>query len=200
MFDPSKSPYYKVISFWSSRDISDWCNIDPKVFEKRTDLNSTKFRIEIYDSETSSWRLSGFDSCTAATECLLWGQGAGIFWNGKLYWCNLQGYMTCFDIDLELVMVVPMPMPSSGKKSFKIAEYEGHFYLIKKDWSNGYDRMTIFEMIFADSSWSQKGQFDERLIPYAPNIVFIIQKEEENESIKVVLVTAESRVFSYGHR
>ncbi|XP_026383802.1 F-box protein At5g07610-like [Papaver somniferum] len=84
--DPSKSPYYKVISFWSSRDISDWCNIDPELFNTRTDLSSTKFRVEIYDSETSTWGLSGFYSCTPAAECLLWGRGAGIFWNLRLYW------------------------------------------------------------------------------------------------------------------
>lgn len=61
----------------------------------------------------------------------------------------------------------------------------------------------------ADYSWIAKGQVDVRLNPYAGSpcgstflpghhyILFIIEKEDENEPTKVVPLTKESSVLSY---
>ncbi|KAI3875145.1 hypothetical protein MKX03_021639, partial [Papaver bracteatum] len=73
----------------------------------------------------------------------------------------------------------------------------------------GCNRFSIFEMDSADYNWIAKGQVDVRLNPYAGSpcsstylppyhcILFIIEKEDENESAKVVLLTKESSVLSY---
>lgn len=201
-FDPLRSPYYKVVFFW-------WKNSDPDCINYKT---------EIYDSETSSLTLSEFDSCNPRDECILWGlaQGAGMFWKGSFYWCNLKGLIAYFDVDRELVGVVPLLSSASANgdvvKSFNIAEYGGHFYLIERDWDVdpfGCNRFCIFEMDSADYSWIAKGQVDVRLNPYAGSpcgstflpghhyILFIIEKEDENEPTKVVPLTKESSVLSY---
>ncbi|KAI3952442.1 hypothetical protein MKX01_005309 [Papaver californicum] len=192
-FDPFKSPYYKVIAFWSNFNSS--CD---------------EYRIEIYDSETSSWRLSGFYTCTPKLECIPC--CSAIFWNGSLYWCHLEGCIFYFDIDRELVGVVPVPNPNPVPeydyiKTFYIAEYLGHFYLIEKDCPHDHFSFSIFERDAAYSSWNLKGHVDMSLNPYvkfaaSPTgtvdyIVFIMQGEEEKESTKVFLIANESMVVSY---
>ncbi|XP_026430346.1 F-box protein At5g07610-like [Papaver somniferum] len=112
-FDPLKSPYYKVIYFWRNRDLD--------------------YRIEIYNSETSSWRLSELDSRNLPADAILW--TPSIFWNGSLYWCDRKGVISYFDVDHELVGVVPLPTPVNTNRdtmTFYIAEFRDHFYLIEK--------------------------------------------------------------------
>ncbi|XP_026430347.1 F-box protein At5g07610-like [Papaver somniferum] len=187
-FDPLKSPYYKVICFWSNRD--------------------SKYRIEIYDSETSSWRLSGFDSCSLPAKAFRWTHC--IFWNGSLYWCDFQGFICYFDIDQGLDGAVPLPSSAHTNhdtKTFDIAEFRGHFYLIEKD--HGRFTFNIFELDSANC-WNVKGAVDVRLNPYAGSpyssiirglntdfIIFITEREEENESTRVVLLTKDRSVVTY---
>ncbi|XP_026434678.1 F-box protein At5g07610-like [Papaver somniferum] len=161
----------------------------------------------MYDSGTSSWRLSGFDSCSLPDEAIPW--TPSIFWNGSLYWCDRKGFISYFDTDHELVGVVPLPSPAHTNrdmKSFDIAEFRGHFYLIEKD--HGCYTFNIFELDSADC-WNVKGPVDMRLnlyagSPYDPifrlyrdHIIFITEREEEEDSTKVVLLTKEKSVVTY---
>ncbi|XP_026405253.1 F-box protein At5g07610-like [Papaver somniferum] len=189
-FDPFKSPYDKVIAFWSNFDNTTKCD---------------EYRIEIYDSEASSWRLSGFYSCTAQAECIPW-NSSGIFWEGSLYWCNLQGSMVYFDIDRELVGVLPNPARGYTGSVYHLAEYGGHFYLIG-EYYDLYYRISIFEMDVANSSCTPKFYIDMRLNPYGKptpflrsllwhDYMFYIERGEETESAKVFLLTKEAMVVS----
>ncbi|XP_026456800.1 F-box protein At5g07610-like [Papaver somniferum] len=188
-FDPFRSPYYKVVAIWTDRSTSCY-----------------NYKIEIYDSETSSWEFSGFYSCTLQPESIP-RRKSGIFWNGSLHWCHREGSMVYFNIDRELVGVIPMPHPAreyDATMTFNIAEYRGHFYRTEINREFG-RRFSIFEMDAANSSWKLKGQVDVSLnpynssifLPYSDSILFIIERDEDKESTKVMLLTKESMVVSY---
>ncbi|XP_020085200.1 F-box protein At5g07610-like [Ananas comosus] len=80
-FDPSKSPYYKVIALG--------------------------FKIHIYSSETRSWRQADIDSSSLDQFKGLRAYRSA-FWNGLLIWI-VRDHLLSFDIEREQVKRLPMP-------------------------------------------------------------------------------------------
>ncbi|XP_057477011.1 F-box protein At5g07610-like isoform X2 [Actinidia eriantha] len=120
-FDPSRSPHYKVVCVW--RTIS--------VLSTKPYQSECHFQIEIYSSETGSWRASG-DPFTADlnTQFL-----SGVYWNNAINWFNSSGESLYFNIEDERLGVMPMPpIPPgewSGRQFRYYGESRGHLHLVE---------------------------------------------------------------------
>ncbi|XP_058206873.1 F-box protein At5g07610-like isoform X1 [Rhododendron vialii] len=99
-FDPSKSPYYKVvlISYHFS-------------FEER----SSFYLIYIYSSKTASWK-----EMRAIAPLGGGSYQRRVFWNGAIHWMNSTYIHIRFDIDAENLTGTPMPKVPNILKEDKI--------------------------------------------------------------------------------
>ncbi|XP_026437110.1 F-box protein At5g07610-like [Papaver somniferum] len=183
-FDPFKSPYYEIIAIWSN-----------KVYGSR------KYMIEIYSSETRSWRLCK-DEFTIE-EFSIPGVSA-MYWNGSLNWNAGDGTVIYFDIDREFMGVVPRPtrevvyyVSNTG-----VCEYQGHLYFIAKRDKEG-RCFDIFEMDTGHAGWALKccsvnvkASRRRELLNLSPpdQIIFIA---EEGKSLKLVFLANHGNVISY---
>ncbi|KAK1421381.1 hypothetical protein QVD17_23677 [Tagetes erecta] len=92
VFDPVKSPYYKVVCvrghLWSDH----------------------LFGIEVYSSETRSWKVCGKPfSNEIDTEFM-----GGVYWNEAVHWINKKGYVFYLKIDEDRVDRVHTPVMHDG--------------------------------------------------------------------------------------
>ncbi|KAL6538255.1 hypothetical protein OROGR_012243 [Orobanche gracilis] len=83
-FDPSKSPYYKVICFRSTAARS-----------------NDAYQFEVYDSESHTWKLSLKGSTYTKIKCNI-----GLYWNDYIFWRTSTGYYFCFNIAKNEVEIV----------------------------------------------------------------------------------------------
>ena len=94
VFDPSKSPYYKVLCIHYFKSL---------------------LEIHVYSSETRIWKLSlkqeNFDSSSVNLN-------NGVFWNGAIHWISRMGNGFCFLLDKECLQAMPSPpLPESWEAS-----------------------------------------------------------------------------------
>ncbi|KAJ6857588.1 hypothetical protein NC651_039109 [Populus alba x Populus x berolinensis] len=94
VFDPSKSPYYKVLCIHYFKSL---------------------LEIHVYSSETRIWKLSlkqeNFDSSSVNLN-------NGVFWNGAIHWISRMGNGFCFLLDKEsLQAMTSPPLPESWEAS-----------------------------------------------------------------------------------
>ncbi|KAK8287310.1 hypothetical protein V6Z12_D07G051000 [Gossypium hirsutum] len=100
-FHHTKSPHYKVVCV---RDPDPWLNIsdDP-------DSNFVSQQIEIYSSQTRSWRLSGKPFLAHVNTEF----GGGVFCNGAIHWLgawnNTSFYFNVQDEELRDLPMPPIP-------------------------------------------------------------------------------------------
>lgn len=90
VFDPSKSPYYKVLCIHYFKSL---------------------LEIHVYSSETKIWKLSlkqeNFDSSSVNLN-------NGVFWNGAIHWISRMGNGFSFLLDKECLQAMPSPpLPES---------------------------------------------------------------------------------------
>ncbi|XP_026400271.1 F-box protein At5g07610-like [Papaver somniferum] len=185
-FDPSRSPYYKVIAIWGDKL---WAG--------------DKYRIEVYSSETTLWRLCEDEytldafpiPCVSAT-----------FWNGSLNWNADHGSVIYFVIDRELLGVVPRTPQQRLRSSIDITdvtEYQGRFYLIERGYGGRF--LNILEMDTAYTGWKVKCSVAlEQLKSFRKfegshpfDYILFIRNGEEDESSKLVVLTQGNMVLSY---
>lgn len=101
-FNPLKSPHQVICIYVKEK----------MIFAKDDTLPpGPNLHIEIYSSETSSWRLSG-KPFQAPWGYFMW---HGIFWNGLLHWFHrlfedYDVYSFCFDVERETAKPLPMPI------------------------------------------------------------------------------------------
>ncbi|XP_026460017.1 F-box protein At5g07610-like [Papaver somniferum] len=114
-FDPIKSPYYQVVRVLRYSGAEGF------------------YQIEIYNSKTSSWRLSG-DVFSKPDDLTFY--KSGVYWNGLLHWISSSTeYLGCFDVGGEVLKKISVPPMISGKgrgkrKVIYFGEYKGHLHLI----------------------------------------------------------------------
>ncbi|XP_004292856.1 PREDICTED: F-box protein At5g07610-like [Fragaria vesca subsp. vesca] len=77
-FDPSRSPHYKVLVFWI--------------------IHRQDYYIEIYSSETKSWRLVTF---SMPLHFII--SDGGVYWNGAVHWLGWDKNLWYYHIDDERV-------------------------------------------------------------------------------------------------
>ncbi|KAA8533900.1 hypothetical protein F0562_031417 [Nyssa sinensis] len=92
-FDPSTSPFYKVVCVWST------------LVQRRS-----YFQIEIYSSETRHWRKSG-ELFTARNMDFQ----DGVYWNGAINWVSFWGDSLYFNVDEERLGTLPMLPVRDGR-------------------------------------------------------------------------------------
>ncbi|KAF5959794.1 hypothetical protein HYC85_001003 [Camellia sinensis] len=87
VFDPSRSPHYKVVCIWHFDHVDSVLSID-------YDRNKLCYHIEIYSSETGSWR--------ACVEPFIANQNSeflgGVYWNGAINRFNTSGDSLYFNL------------------------------------------------------------------------------------------------------
>ncbi|XP_050375369.1 F-box protein At5g07610-like [Argentina anserina] len=139
-FNPTKSPHYQVACVQT-------CS---------SSFNS--YQVEIYSSETRTWRLSG--SPFAAPFDMVFDNG--VLWNASIHWISPTGASLCFDIDQERLGAMP-ELPSnekwSGRRLRYFGESGGHLHLIEIYGCSSH-QFQVFEMERDYSSWVPKYSVD----------------------------------------
>ncbi|WOH01320.1 hypothetical protein DCAR_0520702 [Daucus carota subsp. sativus] len=138
-FDPVKSPHYKVVCV------------------RRSETNRQLFQIEIYSSETLSWRVSGqpfaapmytsFQNCTYWNGSVHWWRGRVDPWHRFIHTgVRIDGPYTLYlKVDEERVEQLPLPMRNIATVNLNeqdevktyftasyIGESEGHWHIIEE--------------------------------------------------------------------
>uniref|UniRef100_A0A5B6YU07 F-box domain-containing protein n=1 Tax=Davidia involucrata TaxID=16924 RepID=A0A5B6YU07_DAVIN len=191
-FDPSKSPYYKVVSLRRRRD--------------------QFYQIELYSSENGSWRPSG-DPFEAPSGVNF---SNGVFCNGAINWlCSSSKTSLCFDVDQEQLRTIPSPPKQSpiNRVYRHFGESQGHLHLIEY---NGYFCVIIkvYEMERDCSKWFLKDRiqlrtadlaFQDMLVltnlsinKFGFSVLCLIRKEIEEDSVLVLYVSG--NIISYNFR
>lgn len=167
-FNPFRSPHYKVVCI-SESDKADEC------------------QIEIYYSETCTWRLVGY-SCSLTNI-----YGCGVYWNGLLNWHNVHDSLVYFDIDRELIGVVQMPDRTTVKNSLYFGACKGRLYYVETDctrWAN-VSSLNIFEMKTGCTGWNVIYHVDLWKLRVLLHLQEIGYSNFENDELKVLLVDGE---------
>ncbi|KAI3965569.1 hypothetical protein MKX01_010526 [Papaver californicum] len=184
VYDPLRSPYYKVICMWNNG------------------ASLVKRRIEIYSSETSSWRRCGDEYMVAST---LGTTMPGVFWNGSLHWIDANASLVYFDIDREVIGEVSRPYQDipryfSDHTINSFGEFGGHLFCIEVSNVEA-SRFKVLEMDTGYTGWNVKYRVDlEGLRELYPRLSFdcgynlISFEEEKEDSPKLILLIHESEV------
>lgn len=91
-YDPAKSSHFKIVCIRSdSLEVIQNAGIS--------------YQIEVYSSQTGSWRLSGVPFVLPYNSQY----GAGVFWNGAIHWISHCHACLCFKVDEEQLQEMPMP-------------------------------------------------------------------------------------------
>lgn len=140
-FDVLKSPHYKVVCIWLLKKVTE---SDVEFYHQ----------IEIYTSETTSWKLLG--NIFPAHDIF---HKTGVFWSGSLHWFDpsRQANSFYFNVDLELLMGMPKlpPRYDNDEMLFKyFGECRGHLHLIQVHASR--TSFEILEMMTDYHGWNTR--------------------------------------------
>lgn len=94
-YDHAKSSHFKIVCIRS----------DPSEVIRNAGIS---YQIEVYSSQTGSWRLSGVPF---VMPCNL-KYRAGVFWNGTIHWIDHCHACLYFKVDEEQLQEMPMPPPT----------------------------------------------------------------------------------------
>ncbi|KAL6989450.1 hypothetical protein U1Q18_015199 [Sarracenia purpurea var. burkii] len=191
-FDPSRSPHYKVVCVWCTVSIR-----STKPYQ-----SEEQYRIEIYSSETGSWRGSA-ESFAAdyGTQFL-----GGVYCNGAIHWFNTRSDSLYFEVEDERLGIIPMPPVPSGEWDGRPFRYYGesrdHLHLV--EFYVPTTRFDVYEMERDYSGWSVKYRVDlgevgaafpdmMQRFPWEPMyysfaILSVVRGEEEEGSFLVLHV------------
>ncbi|KAK1399683.1 F-box domain [Heracleum sosnowskyi] len=208
-FDPRKSPYYKVVCV------------------RRSETSRQLFQIEIYSSETLSWRVSGesFNAPkhTEFQNSIYW-NGSVHWWNGSFHWWNgfanggqqrNETYTLYFKVDEESIEQLPVSEKRYG--DYYVASYvgesDGHFHLVEGNYD--YNRsFNVHEMAIDYSGWFIKYKVDlsalanafpemmkkNRFFGYTVKIISLVRRgkeEEEEDGSFLVLEIPGGKIIRY---
>ncbi|KAI3956162.1 hypothetical protein MKW92_000147 [Papaver armeniacum] len=187
-YDPRNSPHYKVVCIWFTKQ--------PQDADANLDL-----QLEIYSSETATWKLSG-DVFSAPRRSFLY--KSGVFWKGSLHWIDpsVEGNSFYFNVDQELRMRMPdyRSVPNVEDKMMVkfFGECRGHLHLIVSPAS--LSSFEVLEMETDYTGWNVKYHVSpqELIISYPrpPDFDVLLVEEVESNSSKMVLLI-QDKVFSY---
>ncbi|PSR93306.1 F-box protein [Actinidia chinensis var. chinensis] len=186
-YDPKKSPHYNVVSVWSTISV----------------LSAERhYQIEIYSSETGSWRGSGEAFTTNAPNTIFRG---GVYWNGAINWLNNNGDSLYFSINQERVGTMPMVPVPEGKQWYDrqimyYGESRDHLHIVEI--YSPTTQFNVYEMQRDYSGWVVKYTVDlasvGAIIPEilqipenwycSYNIVSLVRGKRDEESYLVLHV------------
>lgn len=191
-FDPCRSPHYKVVCVLGT----------VSVLSREPYQSEWRYQIEIYSSETGTWRPSGEPFIGDLNSNFL----GGVYWHGAIHWFNAWGDSLYFDIEDERLGILPMPPVPQGEGNGRLFRYygesRGHLHLVEI-----YDARTqfcVYEMEADYSGWFVKYSVDlhevgiafpemmQRLswdpMYYSFAILAIVREEEDERSFLVLHV------------
>ncbi|MBA0821170.1 hypothetical protein Goarm_018042 [Gossypium armourianum] len=158
-FDHTKSPHYKVVCI---RDPDPWLNIsdDP-------DSNFVSQQIEIYSSQTRSWRLSGKPFLAHVNTEF----GGGVFCNGAIHWLgawnNTSFYFNVQDEELRDLPMPPIPDDWEDLRRYQyFSESQNHLHLIEI-YQPPTTRFCVYEIESDYSGWFVKYNINLDLLTVA---------------------------------
>ncbi|XAR53999.1 hypothetical protein NMG60_11028972 [Bertholletia excelsa] len=194
-FNPSRSPHYKVISLSEMR----YCN------------GQGYFQIEIYSSETGTWRCSGGSFTVDAVQLL---PVDGVYWNEAIHFWSNDVYSYYFNVEEERLARMPMPPIPEGRFYYDrcrrfMFESRDHFHVI-----DIYDRtqFNVFEMERDYSEWFVKYRVDLRPVvdafptmrqflnpspnyPSPYDVLSLVRQKKEDESC--LLLNVPGKIVRY---
>ncbi|XP_059641747.1 F-box protein At5g07610-like [Cornus florida] len=191
VFDPVKSPHYKVVAIRSPRDSKIFC------------------QISVYSSDTGAWRPSG-DRFKVRPDTKF---GDRVFWNDTIIWFYYTREASlCFNVEQERRFTIPPPRIRGRSLKPEDATFRhfgvsnGHLHLVEL---NGYCRtkIDVFEMERDYSHWFLKYEID--IVPifkeivgcnmdFAFSVFSLIHGEVEEDSVLVLNVR--DTIISYSFR
>ncbi|XP_026398291.1 F-box protein At5g07610-like [Papaver somniferum] len=150
-FDPSISPYYKVISLWSRRG---------------------GYQIDIYSSQTSSSKNCGEKIRLQAYVS----SESGVYLNGSLNWMSSQGTLVYFEVDQEVIKhlaVTTYVIDGVRKRVCYFDVCRGHLQMIVQNNPGVGSCFDVLEMDTAYTGWDLKYRMDleSRLKVLYPDLV-----------------------------
>ncbi|KAA3458166.1 F-box protein [Gossypium australe] len=201
-FDHTKSPHYKVVCVR-------WLNIsdDPE-------SNYVSCQIEIYSSQTRSWRLSGKPFLAHVYT----GFGGGVFCNGAIHWLGAWNNTSFyFNVQEEELRDLPMPpIPDDWEDLRRVlyfGESRNHLHLIEI-YRPPTSRFSVYEVESDYSGWFVKyninldplivaypGMVRTYLDPsdlhyYAFSIFYIVREANDEESYMVLHIPEKAIRYS----
>ncbi|GJT47054.1 granule-bound starch synthase [Tanacetum coccineum] len=178
-FDPTKSPYYKVMH---ATFINDY-------------YPPESYRIQIYSSETGIWsnvyEHSGpFEGLVSAIYC-----NNAIHWinhgdNGKLH------YKLDFVNTAVILTKIQLPVTVKRKRSCKLFESRGSLLLLGMDNTCSHDQLNVYKMGNRDSEWSLKYSVNKRRISLG-GVWCIALGEREEDSFMVIELNGKVVLYNF---
>ncbi|KAK9178438.1 hypothetical protein WN943_027628 [Citrus x changshan-huyou] len=168
-YDPAKSSHFKIVCICS----------DP--LEENGNAG-VSYQIEVYSSQTASWRLSGLPFVLPYNLK----HKVGVFWNGALHWIDPFYSCLCFKVDEEQLQEMPMPpfqVPSNsierlgmmvaealGRSVVCFGESREHLHIVVNN-DRCRKKFNVYEMKRDYSGWFVKYHVDlDALIDAFPEI------------------------------
>ena len=182
VFDPTKSPHYKVVH---ARLVTDDNDVGSYIL------------IENYSSEIGNWsvcadRIPSYESFKGFED--------GIYWNGAIHWLNYDSEpLVHFKLDIlvnrPVLTTIQLPVMLDGEWfcDEKFFESRGCLLLVCKDCPDSH-QLNIFEMRNGYSEWSLKYlvNLDDIMMPFPQNwmthssVWCIVLGEREEDSFMVI--------------
>ncbi|CAA0835569.1 F-box protein [Striga hermonthica] len=184
-FDPINSPHYKVICVRSQSSITGW-------------------QLEVYSSETGSWRNHG---PTPQVQVIF---ENGVYWNGAIHWTsNGTGNDSLyFNVDNQLFGIMPIP-PTGwewGVNYYYFGESCGHLhymnvmgslqfkvYEMRRDYSEWFVKyeVDLSPLVMAYPSIEQRG-LCPIMSPVGFSVLCLVRGEKEEGSFLVVQIAGKA--------
>ncbi|XP_057489396.1 F-box protein At5g07610-like [Actinidia eriantha] len=144
--------------------------------------------MEIYSSETGSWRASG-EPFTIENDNNSMQFHAGVYWNGAINWFSTWGASLYFNVDEERLGTMPMlPVPEGNwyEREFRhYGESRGHLHLVEI--YGPVTRFNVYEMERDYSGWFVKYRVDLDGVGIAfPEMMERRSGDEENYSFTIL--------------
>ncbi|XP_071707920.1 F-box protein At5g07610-like [Rutidosis leptorrhynchoides] len=131
VFDPSKSPYYKIVS------VRRFC---------------TNYSIGIYSSQTCTWKASC--RCDLAYDL---DSSPGVYWNNAVHWLFREYRLLYFSLEKEVVRIIPTPFRFAS--SNEMFESRDHLLVVESGYDTS-SKLKIYELNRDYSKWIVKYHVD----------------------------------------
>ncbi|KAG8372335.1 hypothetical protein BUALT_Bualt12G0055400 [Buddleja alternifolia] len=173
IFDPSKSPHYKVIRFMA----------------KGQAHSGKEYIIDMYESETQTWKHWG------KRRVINWQFHNGVYWNGGMYFIRPCGNSYCFylqeDQEIDEWIHTPPRVCTGGKQRNYSMESNGHLHSITISLQEDKNYLYVFELKKKDLSWFLKYRLDINPIAdifagtyrLAGTILGIVREDKDEDSM-----------------
>ncbi|GJX72843.1 F-box protein-like protein [Tanacetum coccineum] len=124
-------------------------------------MSSELFQIQIYSSDTRTWRISN-ESFSAP---YLTPFHCGVYWNGAVHWAPSRFDLMYFKLDVE--QVHKLRSPEKLKTLFYFGESRDHLHMVGTVNHESYLHLNVYEMSSDHSGWRIKYQAELDELPVA---------------------------------